>query len=302
MEYVDHHFRVDLAQKFGIDAAVFLHDVYFWVSYNKSNQKNYRDGRYWTYNKMTAFCERHPYWSRRQIERIIASCKEHGLLLIGCYNTDTRDRTKWYSLSDKAMRFFCDDASYGGGEMLAPKASEDARNEPPDLADSNAPNGEMESTEYGNGIHQTVTALPDNILADSFIASPIVPPEGDKPRRAKRKRSEPKVVPDWKTERFEAFWQAYPCGKSKQAAIKAWDKLRPDDALLEQMARGLKRAMQSRQWQEGIGIPYASTWLNGRRWEDEEDKSVGSAAPAPVAPRKFHMEVIDGEEVVVYDD
>lgn len=141
-----------------------------------------------------------------------------------------------------------------------------------------------------------------NKLSKTSNIPPIVPPEGDKPRRAKRKRSEPKVAPDWKPERFEAFWQAYPCGKSKQAAIKAWDKLRPDDALLEQMARGLKRAMQSRYWQEGVGIPYASTWLNQRRWEDEEDKHVGPAAPAPVAPRKFHMELIDGEEVVVYDD
>lgn len=131
---------------------------------------------------------------------------------------------------------------------------------------------------------------------------PIVPPEENKSRRTKRKQSEPKKAPDWKPDRFEAFWQAYPCGKSKQAAIKAWDKLRPDDALLEQMARGLKRAMQSRQWQEGIGIPYASTWLNGRRWEDEEDKSVSLTAPAPLAPRRFHTELIDGEEVVVFDD
>ena len=69
------------------------------------------------------------------------------------------------------------------------------------------------------------------------------------------------------------------------------------------MALGLKRAMKSEEWQRGIGIPYASTWLNNRRWADE-DKYLPSAVPAPTpppAPRPYHLEVIDGEEVVVYD-
>ncbi len=132
---------------------------------------------------------------------------------------------------------------------------------------------------------------------------PYSPPKGEAPARKRKRSNEPKEAPDWKPERFAAFWAAYPCGKSKQAAIRAWDKLKPDDALIREMALGLKRAMKSEEWQRGIGIPYASTWLNGRRWEDE-DKPLPSAAPAPTpppAPRPYHLEVIDGEEVVVYD-
>ena len=34
------------------------------------------------------------------------------------------------------------------------------------------------------------------------------------------------------------------------------------------MANALVRQLESAEWQRGIGIPYASTWLNGRRWED----------------------------------
>ena len=141
-----------------------------------------------------------------------------------------------------------------------------------------------------------------NKLSNTSNIPPIVPHEGDKPRRSKRRQSKPKEAPDWKPEKFAAFWQAYPCGKAKQAAIKAWDKLRPDNALLETMARGLKKALNSSQWREGIGIPYASTWLNQRRWEDEEDKTPGAAAPVPVTARRFHTEIIDGEEMVVFDD
>ena len=97
----------------------------------------------------------------------------------------------------------------------------------------------------------------------------------------KRRGREPQSTAAWKAERFEAFWQAYPCGKNRQAAIRAWDKLRPDEALIHEMARGLKRAMESEEWQRGIGIPYASTWLNNQRWTDT-DKGLpgGQASPA----------------------
>lgn len=96
----------------------------------------------------------------------------------------------------------------------------------------------------------------------------------------------------WKPERFEAFWRYYPAipdgngrGRrpAKDRAIRAWDKLRPDDATIAAMGAALRRQKQSRQWQEGVGIPYASTWLNGRRWEEEcEELPSPSAASEPV--------------------
>lgn len=98
---------------------------------------------------------------------------------------------------------------------------------------------------------------------------------GKKPK--KKRRSEYKPTPDWRPETFAAFWDAYPRGEAKQAAIKAWDKLHPDPDLLRIMAIGLKRQLESELWKEGIGIPYASTWLNQRRWEDE-------LTPVSVAP------------------
>lgn len=114
---------------------------------------------------------------------------------------------------------------------------------------------------------------------------PIVPqrtaPAPDQGRR-KRRRREAKAAPDWKPERFAAFWSAYPRGESKQAAIAAWDALKPDEDLLHVMALALKRQMQSRAWKDGIGIPYASTWINGRRWEDE----VKGAPAEPEEPER----------------
>ncbi len=49
----------------------------------------------------------------------------------------------------------------------------------------------------------------------------------------------------------------------------AWDRLRPSEELLHEMALGLKHQLASELWRRGIGIPHASTWLNGHRWTDK---------------------------------
>ena len=101
---------------------------------------------------------------------------------------------------------------------------------------------------------------------------PIVPPTGDGRKRSRRER---KTAPDWLPERFERFWESYPRGEGKQKAIQSWDRLKPDEDLLRAMALGLMRQLKSDDWKRGIGIPHASTWLNQRRWEDE-DKALPS--------------------------
>lgn len=85
----------------------------------------------------------------------------------------------------------------------------------------------------------------------------------------------------------------YPLKKSKQAAIRAWDLLRPDDKLLAMMGHALRRQLSSPEWQrkirdeDGQGIPYPATWLNGRRWEDEDrpDRATGTSGAMP--PERF---------------
>lgn len=70
---------------------------------------------------------------------------------------------------------------------------------------------------------------------------------------------------------FAAFWDAYPKHKDKQKARRAWAKIKPDAALLEIILRAVKAQAAGEDWTRDGGryVPYPSTWLNGRRWEDE---------------------------------
>ncbi|MDN7489490.1 hypothetical protein QZM35_17420 [Burkholderia sp. AU45274] len=69
---------------------------------------------------------------------------------------------------------------------------------------------------------------------------------------------------------FEKFWAIYPRKDSKVQAERAFSKIAPNEQLLAKILAGVQRAATSEQWSkdEGRFIPYASTWLNGKRWED----------------------------------
>ena len=84
----------------------------------------------------------------------------------------------------------------------------------------------------------------------------------------------PPISPKGKTDcsdLFNQFWDAYPKHIAKQSAVKAFEKLKPDEKILEAMLKAIARQKESKQWEKdgGAFIPYPATWLNQRRWEDE---------------------------------
>lgn len=70
---------------------------------------------------------------------------------------------------------------------------------------------------------------------------------------------------------FELFWKEYPKKISKQQAFKSFNKIDPDEELLEIMLNKIRLFKQTSDWLKDNGqfIPYPATWLNQVRWEDE---------------------------------
>jgi len=72
--------------------------------------------------------------------------------------------------------------------------------------------------------------------------------------------------------RFEEFWKAYPKKQGKGAALKAWNKIKPDKRLFETILASVRDNVENnQQWRRDNGqyIPNPSTWLNQQRWLDE---------------------------------
>jgi hypothetical protein len=70
--------------------------------------------------------------------------------------------------------------------------------------------------------------------------------------------------------RFEKFWGAYPNKVGKDAARRAFEKRKPDDALLAQMLSAIDAQKASAKWAKDGGqyIPNPATWLTQGRWQD----------------------------------
>lgn len=103
---MNHSFDIVIAEKYGVEIAIFLNNIAFWILKNQANDRHFYEGRYWTYNSHAAFLELFPYWSTKNLRTIIKNCLKHELIIQSNFNLNGYDRTLWYALTDKGLSLF----------------------------------------------------------------------------------------------------------------------------------------------------------------------------------------------------
>ena len=203
-----------VAKEYGVNAAVILYNLDFWIKKNKGNEKHFYDGTYWTYNSARAFTEVFEFLSERQIQACLKKLVDDGILITGNYNKIAYDRTLWYAITKK------------GYSILR--------------------NGEMETTKLSNGTTQIVEPIPDintNINTDiiNIISSDDAKKTNDKTTKTKTSVFAIPTINEIKeyckerknnvdAEKFFDYYESkgWLVGKTKmknwQAAIRNWEK------------------------------------------------------------------------------
>lgn len=92
-----HTFNPDVAVQVGINAAVIYENILWWCERNAVKGRNIHDGNAWTFNSVSAFGKLFPYLTAKQIRTALDRLQDAGLLDVGNFNEDQRDRTKWYA-------------------------------------------------------------------------------------------------------------------------------------------------------------------------------------------------------------
>ena len=121
--------------------------------------------------------------------------------------------------------------------------------------------------------------VPDSLPAD--IPKPAAPAEPPAPEKQKRK---PK--PQATADRFAEWWAAYPVKKGKADALRHWKTHALDpmaDALIAHVRR-MER--EDDEWRRGF-IPHGSTYICGKRWEDDPKKDKPATAVTASSPENF---------------
>lgn len=93
-----HSYNVSVAMDIGLNAAVLFYNICFWVEENMANERNYIDGKYWTYNTVKAFQCLFPEMTSNQISYALKKLEENGYIESAKLNADPYDRTKYYTV------------------------------------------------------------------------------------------------------------------------------------------------------------------------------------------------------------
>lgn len=102
----DVYFNAQVAQVYGVDGAVMLHHLVYWVTYNAANGLNQHDGKTWTYNSAEAYRVFFPFWTADQIRRVLRNLEAQSAVETGNYNRMGMDRTKWYAVTEPVMSLY----------------------------------------------------------------------------------------------------------------------------------------------------------------------------------------------------
>ena len=228
----EHPILVDreLASVIGLNEAIVLQQLNYWLHSKSAKQIN---GRLWVYNTYDNWRkDNFPFWSRNTIRRAFDSCIKRGLIITGNFNKAGFDKTKWYSIDIEKL-----------DEVMGSACAQNGQTSEPKWADGSNQDGHTNTRDY-----------------------PETTSENNKHSAS---HSNAQSVSQLEKE-FEEVWSKYPNKKGKKQAFnhyKAWRRKstkHTNEYLLERL-KAYMTDLQQNSWKHPMN---GSTWFNGR-FDDE---------------------------------
>jgi hypothetical protein len=97
-----HSFDIHLAEKYSVEEAILIKHFAHWIGVNRRLNRNFHDGRWWTYQTIEEIAAHFPYWSWDQVKRLLIKLVDKKVLLKGNFNKTSFDRTVWYAFNDES--------------------------------------------------------------------------------------------------------------------------------------------------------------------------------------------------------
>ena len=226
-----HQFKTALAKLYGIEEAILINNFHYWIKENKANDRNFFDGRYWTFNTQKAYADWFSYLSEGRIKRTINNLVEKGILMKGNYNTNQYDRTNWYAFTDEGLaivqNYYIDEPIMTNGRVETSRPIPDNKpyNKPYisfTPSDEGSDAGLFDDADTGTSTMTMLSSETKNIMG------------------ARNKN----VTPEQMTQQFEDLWLMYERKGSKANAKKEFSKLTEEE--IEMMRMHIPAYLQSR--------------------------------------------------------
>lgn len=205
--------------------------------------------------------------SEQSVTRLLAQLEARGYIE-QVMETNETGWSKRIWITDAGVRRLTKGRKSPGGGVLKNEETPPLKNEDRGVL-KNEDRGPLKNEERG-----VLKNEEGHLIGERKYITPLNPPKG-----GRRSVHEHKDTAEWCADAFEKLWKWYPTGGvprpaprgNRQKAIRAWDALRPDDALIDTIAEALARQAATEQWKKGVGIPHLSTYLNNYGWEEGAD-------------------------------
>lgn len=224
-----HEFKVALASIYGIEEAILIHNLHYWITENKANCRNFFDGRFWTFNSQRAYKDLFPYMSESKIKRAIANLIEKGIIMKGNHNENQYDRTNWYAFTDEGLalvqKYYMHWFKMTNGRV---------QNDRP------IPNNKPDNNIYNISITPSGEGSDGELFADDANSTLTMLSGEEIPMPAQTAKPNAEQTAEW----FEDLWLAYERKGSKAKAKKEFEKLTEDEVAM--MRKHIPAYIQSR--------------------------------------------------------
>ena len=100
MEDKIYSFSTKDAVEHGIDAAIIMHNMRYWLDYARAHGEHEYEGYYWMYAKASKMQKVFPFWTANKIQKTLKKLESSGVIISGSFNSSAWDRTKWYTLPE----------------------------------------------------------------------------------------------------------------------------------------------------------------------------------------------------------
>jgi hypothetical protein len=101
MKPKSHMFEIEIAEKYGVNEAIILHNMAYWIGKNETDNRMIIDGYCWTYITLKKLQKDYfSYWTWEQIQYIMRKLEKNNIIKKGKYNKIPTDQTTWYTIID----------------------------------------------------------------------------------------------------------------------------------------------------------------------------------------------------------
>lgn len=94
------YFAKTLAKHIGLEKAIILQQVHFWLEINKREEKNYYEDCYWVYSSFEQWAERDfNWWSQRKLISLFCKLCDSEILIKKQLKKEQMNRTNFYTIN-----------------------------------------------------------------------------------------------------------------------------------------------------------------------------------------------------------